>query len=131
MAVGDHHGVECLDMLFALGIEIGDAPRGGAARPDGLNRVIEPDMRGDPEAPRVALEIGLKLPVIGVIRVTGRHREVFVFRPGFRAYDVRVFVDAGMARLGIENPIAANLVVFLENDKVQASLNAVLTGCNA
>jgi hypothetical protein len=38
-----------------------------------------------------------------------------------------VFINARVTRFRIENPIAANPVVFLEDDEVQPSLNAVLT----
>src|ERR1700682_3129757 len=61
-----------------------------------------------------------------VIWIMVRHRKVFVFRPGLRTNDMSVFVDAGVSGAGIEDPVAADLVVLLEDDDIKAELHCIL-----
>src|SRR4029077_16084808 len=93
--------------------------------------MVEANALIDPKSSGVGFEISLKLPVAGIVRVFIRHRKIFILRPHFRTDDMGVFVDAGVAGLIVEDPIATYLVALFEDDDVEAEEDAILGRGNA
>src|SRR4029077_10097186 len=88
--------------------------------------MVEANALIDPKSSGVGFEISLKLPVAGIVRVLIRHRKIFILRPHLRTDDMGVFVDAGMAGLIVEDPIATYLVALFEDDDIDFAEDAIL-----
>src|SRR5581483_4520404 len=78
---------------------------------------------------RVILEIGRQLTVRWIIGVIVRHRIIVILRERARADDVRGLEDAGVPRIGVEHPIAADLAAAIVDHQIgETGVEDVLGG---
>ena len=128
VAVGHQEMVEELGLTARQG----DAPAPVAVQGRVLDLALEADVVLDAEAPGIGLEVGLELGVAGVVRVVGGHGEVVVLGQALRRDDVGGLEDAGVRRLGVEDPVAADLGVTLVDHQVgETGADQVLGGGDA